>query len=192
MGRIRFDIFLAWELDPIERFLDEAPAFFEKRADESGAPAAEWMSAEGTLTDAQIYLAARSLSLAAVIYHLNAVVDYALLALATRLLSPERKLTAQALSRSRTQLTRSIEQEYRVHVRFMPGWHQVEQLREDANALKHRGGSTLPEETPMGIPLFRQVEVTPEVLHERLAGAREWLVALWQATEGAKDKGEPA
>lgn len=182
----RLDRFIGWEIQPIERFLEEVPSFFEKRAVELARTEVDWLTPDGRLSESQVCVGARSLALAAAAYHLNALVDWVLLALTTRTLPPEVGLTADALSRSRAQLIKSIENEYKIDVRTLPGWDQVESLREDTNALKHRGGSSLPGPTSLGIPLFRQVTLNREILRQRIPRVREWLLALWHATEGSK------
>lgn len=94
-------------------------------------------------------------------------------------------LTPQAQSRSRGQLIKAIESHYHVDIQQLPGWDQVIQLREEANALKHRGGSHLPEPSSIGVPLFRRADTTLEALRARLVGTREWLISLWRATEAS-------
>jgi hypothetical protein len=112
-------------------------------------------------------------------------VDWFLLALATRILPPEWGVTPQAQSRSRGQLIKAIESHYPVDVKQLSGWDDVDQLREETNALKHRGGSHLPEPSPIGVPVSRHADTTPESLRARLGGTREWLMALWRATEAS-------
>lgn len=174
---------IRWEIDPIERILKEVPAFLSKRAHDARSAAGSGSPSSKRLSDEDSYLAAHRLTHESVVYHLNAVIDWVLLALATRVLPPEQRMTPEALSRSRAQLIRAIERQYQIDVKQLRGWDQIERLREDANALKHRGGINLLESSPMGIP--RSARVTLESLGDRLAGARDWLLHLWNSTEGA-------
>jgi hypothetical protein len=181
----RLDLMIHWAIDPIERLLDEVPAFLAQRAEEARRAGNSGLLPDGRLSDEEVYLAASSLTREAIIYHLNALVDWFLLALATRILPPEWGVTPQAQSRSRGQLIKAIESHYPVDVKQLSGWDDVDQLREETNALKHRGGSHLPEPSPIGVPMSRHADTTPESLRARLGGTREWLIALWRATEAS-------
>ncbi len=172
-----------WEIDPIERLLDEVPAFLDRRAEEARREGKSGLLPDGRWNDEEVYLGASSLTRDAIVYHLNAIVDWFLLALATRILLPEWGLTPHAQSRSRGQLIKAIESHYHVDIKQLPGWDQVSQLREEANALKHRGGLHLPESSLIGVPLLRRADTTPEALRARLVVTREWLISLWRATE---------
>ena len=181
----RLDLMIHWEIDPIERLLDEVPTFLAQRAEEARRAGNSGLLPDGRLSDEEVYLAASSLTRDAIIYHLNALVDWFLLALATRILPPVWGLTPQAQSRSRGQLIKAIESHYHVNVKQLPSWDQVELLREEANAIKHRGGSHLPESSHIGVPVFHRADTTPESLRARLVGTRAWLIALWTVTEAS-------
>jgi len=181
----RVDLMIEWEIAAIQRLLDEAPDFLVARAREARVSGRSGFLPDGRMNDEEALLAAASLAREAIIYHLNAVVDWFLLALATRILPHEWGLTPEAQARSRGKLVSAIENHYHLTVKDLPGWGEVDHLREEANALKHRGGSHLPELTSIGVPLFRHVDATQEVLRKRVAGTREWLLNLWQATEVA-------
>ncbi len=179
----RVDLMVEWEIAAIQRLLDEVQDFLAARAEGARVAGRSGFLPDGRMSEEETLLAAASLTREAIIYHLNAVVDWFLLALATRILPHEWGLTAESQSRPRGKLIFAIEGHYDVRVKDLPGWNQVNCLRGEANALKHRGGRNLPEATPIGTPLFRHVDTTPEVLRERLAGTREWLLSLWHATE---------
>ena len=132
----RLDLMIHWEIDPIERLLDEVPAFLAQRAEEARRAGNSGLLPDGRLSDEEVYLAASSLTRDAIIYHLNALVDWFLLALATRILPPVWGLTPQAQSRSRGQLIKAVESHYHVDVKQLPSWDQVEQLREEAECDK--------------------------------------------------------
>ena len=180
----RFDLLIHWEIDAIERLLDEVPPFLSEHAKHARLVGRTGFLPNGRLSEEEVYLTARVLIYEAIIYHLNAVVDWVLLALATRILPPEWGLTPQAQSMSRVQLIKAIESRYDVALKQLPRWNQIEELRKAANALKHRGGSHLPEPSSLGIPVFHQVDIRPESLKMLLAGTREWLLHLWDSTEG--------
>jgi hypothetical protein len=116
----RLDLMIHWEIDAIERILDEVPEFLNRRAEKArrlghcGFP-------DGRLSDEKTYLAACSLTRASIVYHLNAVVDWFLLTLATRILPSEWGLTPQSQSRSRGQPIKAIEGYYNLAVRALRG-----------------------------------------------------------------------
>jgi len=172
-----------WEIDPIERLLDEVPGFLTRRAEEARCAGNFGLLPDGRLSDEEIYFAASSLTYDAIIYHLNAIADWVLLALATRILPPEWGLTPRSQSRSRGQLIKAIESHYHIDVKQLPNWDQIDQLREEANALKHRGGSHFLESSHIGVPMFHRADTTPESLRTRMVVTREWLISLWRATE---------
>lgn len=184
--RSRFDIAISWEIDAIELFLKEVPTFLERRVEEAGGRGQQWLTAEGRLTLPWLFDRAKSLSLEGVIDQLNNLVDGALLALCNRLeeRSAEELLSMQSLPRAT--LVETLEKSYRVGLRFLPGWIAVEKTRADANALKHRGGMTIIPPNELGLVEIKSVRPTLEEIGERVAGVREWLFALWQATEGGR------
>lgn len=160
---IRLDLMVHWEIEPIERLLEEVPAFLAQRAEAARRAGNFGFLPDGRLSDEEVYLAASSLTRAAIIYHLNAFVDWFLLALATRILPTEWGVTPPALSRSRGQLIKAIESHYEIDVKKISGWDDVDQLREEANALKHRGGSHLPEPSQMRVSIFRRADTNLRV-----------------------------
>ena len=181
----RLDLIIHWEIDPIERLLEEIPPFLAQCAEEARRAGNSGLLPDGRLGDEEIYLAVASLTRGAIIYHLNALVDWCLLALASRLLPPGWALTPRAQSRSRGQLIKTVESHYHIDVKQLPGWDEIDQLREEANALKHRGGCHLPESSHIGVPMLRHADTSPESLRARLGGTREWLISLWKATEAS-------
>jgi hypothetical protein len=161
------------------------PEFLNRRAEKArrlGHPGFP----DGRLSDEETYLAACSLTRASIVYHLNAAVDWFLLTLATRILPSEWGLTPQSQSRSRGQLIKAIEGYYNLAVKSLAGWPEGDQLREETNALKHRGGDHLPEPSVIGVPMWRGVDTSPEALRARMLATRTWLIALWECTEGKK------
>lgn len=175
------DIFVNWELDAIDRLRDDVPSCLLERVEEARRAGRSGFLPNGKMSDEETYLAAASLSLESVIHQLNAVVDWMLLALASRILPPKWATTRKAHTRSRSSLSKAIED----HYNDLPGWNEIQLLGEDANALNHRGGSHLPEPTPLGIPMFRHADTTIETLRVRCAGTWAWLQAIWRATEVA-------
>ena len=71
----RLDLMIHWEIDPIERLLDEVSTFLAQRAEEARRAGNSGLLPDGRLSDEEVYLAASSLTRDAIIYHLNALVD---------------------------------------------------------------------------------------------------------------------
>src|SRR5215510_10596243 len=124
----RLDLMIDWAIDPIERLLDEVPAFLAQRAEEARRAGNSGLLPDGRLSDEEVYLAASSLTRDAIIYHLNALVDWFLLALATRILPPVWGLTPQAESRLRGQRIKAVESHYHVDVKQLLSCDKVELL----------------------------------------------------------------
>lgn len=186
--RSRIDIWIEWGIQPIRCFLEEVPFHFEQLAASADVVMEPDFLPDGRLGKRDIFNSARALSLVAVVERLNALVDEVLLVLASSILHPHWSLTSRAMSRSRKQLLDAIAHEYGVDVANLPGWSQVEAIREDANSLKHRGGIRMPEDGPgsIGIPIIQRVQLDVDALQGAIEDVRMWLLALWSATEGAK------
>ena len=184
-GPSRFDLLLRWDLDAISLLLSQVSdreSDIESRTDRGGS----WITEDGSLTPRASREHARILALEGIVHLLNAVVDGALFGLASRILPIEASTTRQAMSRPRCELIRAIEEHYRVRTRFLPSWQHIEETREDANALKHRYGQTFPTMMSIGIRKFDAVRLSVQQLEARIDGTREWLMALWTATELAE------
>jgi hypothetical protein len=169
-------LFIDWQLQPVQLFLRDVPAFLldtRAKLPNPDLPLDEYPAQSG----AHLYSAAHSISLNAALYEINAAVDFILLAIGGRVLSDEERLTMSALSRSRHRLIADIEQHYGLVLQNLPGWHYVDLVRTEANALKHRGGMSIPEHQ-QGMPTFDKVDLAKEDIEIRLRNIRLWLYAL--------------
>lgn len=181
--RSRLDLLVRWEIAVLDRFLHEAASFFGSRACEAGGAAAEWLTPEGELTEAQLLLRAQQLVLEATLHQLNNLVDSTLLALVWRT-DPDPVEQAARQGMSRASLVKALETTYGVHVRFIPGWHIVERVRDDSNALKHRAGLTMILREDIDLNEIRAVRPNLPDLEELVRGVEEWLMSLIVKTEG--------
>lgn len=175
----RLEIFVEWELQASRRFLREAIHHFDTRLSEVQNDSS---ASEGLLTEREELQGARRLVLESVVYQLNAIIDFFLLACAPG--SPfvgevptAAELTKR-LTRSRTDLIKEVERRHSLKVSDLAGWHEIEWLRESANALKHRGGSLGFVETPIGIPMNSGVQLDVERLASCIDGVRSWTSLL--------------
>lgn len=172
---MNFEPYLDSELTAIKLFLDEVPPFLAARAADV-ANDTEGPYTAPLLTTRQAYEVARQLSLEAVLGQLNAVVDGCLLVLANRV--KDVPPTWKDMSRPRSALVRELESAFSTKAGLHPGWLQVELLREEANAIKHRMGFIFSEGefSPLGID--KDVRPTHDLLMERFLGVRTWLGSL--------------
>lgn len=165
--------FIDSELTPIKLILDEIPGTLAAKA--SQAPP-EGPYTTPLLTDAQAYLLARELILQCALYQLNALVDGSLLALANHL--RDGALSLKDMGRSRTVLLTEIEQALDTKAGLHPGWDQVQRLRDDVNALKHRAGFIFGEGTDFPLTIVDDIRPTPQGVLERFVGTRTWLASV--------------
>ena len=63
---------------------------------------------------------------------------------------------------------RAIEQTHNIRLRFISGWNVIQKVREDANATKHRLGTTLIYDNRLGINELRTVKLTLADVNERI------------------------
>jgi len=184
--RSRLDLLVRWEIDVIDRFLHEGVPFFERRAKEAGGPESEWLTPDGRLTEPQSLLRCRQLVLEFVLQYLNSLVDAILLALLWRVREdPDPIEQARNQTLSRASVVRTLESHYKVHFRFIRGWHIVEKLREESNALKHRAGLTLVPDEALGLNQLFGVRPSVPEIEEDIGVIRDWLLAVISATEGS-------
>ena len=83
-------------------------------------------------------------------------------------------------------LERMIESYFEIRLPDLPGYSALTELKEDVNALKHRGGSIPVEKTPQGILMSLSVQRTPEIAPRYLAAARDFFTALWASVKDQK------
>lgn len=102
-----------------------------------------WIRTDGSLSERELLRSAYDVALYSVNERLNAIVDGMLLHVARSPEDAELKEQLGAQNRSRAILMRTIKQGHNIRLRFISGWNVVEKVRDDANATKHRLGTTL-------------------------------------------------
>ena len=164
--------FIDSELTAVKLFLDEVPSFLAAKAAEV-ANDNEGPYTAPLLTTRQAYEVARQLSLEAMLSQLNAIVDGCLLVLANRVRNAAP--TWKDMNRPRSALVKELEATFSTKAGLHPGWEQVEFLREEVNAIKHRMGFIfgVGEFSPLGIE--KDVKPTHDLVMERFLGVRAWL-----------------
>jgi len=177
---MRIDIWIKWELDTIRYFMDVLLPQLDDCTKQALTEGDTGFGNDGSLSKQNLALGARQIVLKAVLYELNALTEYLLLAFANRALPPGESLTPEAMRRSRSVLVRTIEQFYEIQLSGLPGYQMIDELRETVNALKHRGGLGLPEPGPMGIPVLTNPEISQEKVELYLRATRDFLLSLWQ------------
>ena len=121
------------------------------------------------------YRMTRTVALEGGVHLLNAMVDGGLLILANR---TREKIKPSDMGRSREVLISEIEERIGAEVETLPGWNEVEKLRSDANALKHRVGLTFGPGTETPLSIKTDVSVTQDDLMKGLMSVRQWLLEI--------------
>lgn len=164
---MRFADSLDEDVGAIKLFLGEVPAFLRERT------AAAAQAGDTGARDA--YRKAETNALECCVQQLNSMVDGALLILANR---TRTDINARDMNRSRATLLEEIETHVGLKLDSLAGWDQVEKIRLDANALKHRVGFTFEQSTEAPLTITDEVNVTEPQVSECLIGAREWLLDI--------------
>lgn len=173
---MNYEPFLRSELVPLKLILEEIPRFLAGRRAAIGDGSDSPYAFLPLLTAQQAYAVAEIRILECLLHVLNAIVDGSLLALANHV----RQDTDQAdPRRTRTVLLREIETALATRAGLHPGWNQVEILREETNAIKHRMGILGAAPDPVtGLSRIDTVKVRPDTALQRIEGVEAWLASL--------------
>jgi hypothetical protein len=142
--------------------------YLESRISQSFEDLDNWIRPDGSLSERELLRSAYDVALFSINERLNAIVDGMLLHAARSDEDLEPQEQAGAQNRSRAILMRAIEQTHNIRLRFIPGWNVIEKVRDDANATKHRLGTTLIYHNQLDINELRTVKLTPTDVHERI------------------------
>ena len=187
----RLDIFLEWELKAVELLAAEGFLLLSDRAKTRGWPNAPPFDENAQLSEGEALDASPQLAVVAAYEHLNTVVDECILFLANYLRPDDSQLTNRDFIQTRSEYLRRIETSCALRVRFLPGFDQVDLLREEANALKHRAG--VRQVVPRDVVVNDQLVAIPEVidvhatighLRDGIRGVRTWVTELYRAVSG--------
>lgn len=165
---MQFSDSLEQEVIALKLFFDEVPTFLRERT--AGAA----LAGHPEIRDA--YRMAQTIALEGGVHLLNSLVDGALLILANRTRGTD--IEAQDMGRSRKTLEGEIEARLGVKLSGLTGWDDVDKIKQDANALKHRNGLTFAEGVDAPLTVTDDVNVTAEYLLKRVVGARVWLLEI--------------
>ena len=179
----RAEILLSWEIEGLKTYAREVLLFLESRISQSPEDLDDWIRPDGSLSERELLRSAYDVALFSVNERLNAVVDGMLLHAARSDEDLEPRDQAGAQNRSRATLVRAIEQAHNIRLRFISGWNVVEKVRDDANATKHRLGTTLIYRNQLGINELRTIKLSLNDVHERIAAVESWLREIIRVTE---------
>jgi hypothetical protein len=182
-NRSHAEILLSWGIESLKTYVREVLPYLETRISENTDDPDNWVRADGSLSERELLRSAYDVALYSVNERLNAIVDGMLLHVA-RLhedAKPNEHMGAQ--NRSRAMLMHTIEQEHNIRLRFISGWNVVEKVRDDANATKHRLGTTLVYHSELGINELTTAKLTPNDAHERIQVVESWLREIIRVTE---------
>lgn len=183
INRSRTELLLSWEFEGLKSYAREVLPYLESRISENTKDPDDWIRPDGSLSERELLRNASDVALYSVNERLNAIVDGMLLHAARGPEDAEPKEKVETQSRSRATLMRTIEQVHNIRLRFIAGWNVVEKVRDDANATKHRLGTTLVYHGELGINELRTVKLAPIHVHERIQAVESWLREIIRATE---------
>lgn len=183
INRSRAEILLSWEIEGLKTYAREVLPYLESRISENTDDPDDWIRADGPLSERELLRSAYDVALYSVNERLNAIVDGMLLHVARCHEDAEPKEQMVAQNRSRAILMRTIEQGDNIRLRFISGWNVVEKVRDDANATKHRLGTTLVYDSELGINELRTAKLTSNDAHERIQAVESWLREIIRVTE---------
>lgn len=189
---MKYNVWIKWELSTIRYLFETVLPHLHDLATVAQSEDSSHFNEDGTFTKFSLALGAREMTLDAVMYELNALVEYMLLAFAGSALPSEERLTPEALRKSRKSLAATVGQYYEVDLSKLPGYSLVEELREEVNALKHRGGLLMPQPTPMGIPIIQRVEKNQHKVESYLTATEQFLLGLCERVQSQSAVDEEA
>lgn len=181
--RSHAEILLSWEFEGLKTYAREVLPYLESRISQSFEDLNNWIRPDGSLSERELLRSAYDVALFSINERLNAIVDGMLLHAARSDEDLEPQEQAGAQNRSRAILMRAIEQTHDIRLRFIPGWNVIEKVRDDANATKHRLGTTLIYHNQLDINELRTVKLTPTDVHERIQAVESWLREIIRVTE---------
>ena len=182
INRSRAEILLSWEIDGLKTYAREVLPYLESRISENTDDPDDWIRADGSLNERELLLSAYDVALYSVNERLNAIVDGMLLHIARSHEDAEPREQVGAQNRSRAILMRTIEQGHNIRLRFISGWNVVEKVRDDANATKHRLGTTLVYHSGLGINELRNAKLSSNDAHDRIQAVDSWLREIIRVT----------
>jgi hypothetical protein len=181
--RSHAEILLLWEVEGLKTYACEVLPYLEGRISENTEDLDDWIGQDGSLSERELLRSAYDVALFSVNERLNAIVDGMLLHAARGDEDVDLQEQVVAQNRSRTLLMRAIDRAHNIRLRFIPCWNVIEKVRDDANATKHRLGTTLLYHNELGINELRTVKLTPNDVHERIEAVESWLRAIIRVTK---------
>lgn len=175
----RIDILIGWEIDSVRALADQGFAHFGELACSADPLEESFLNEDGSLKNAAIYGGCQQIVLEASMQHLNSVVDGALLAISNHLVGevpPEVFVKRQRTSRS--VLQKEIAAALDCDLSSLAGWAEVDRLREEVNALKHRMGSTSVFRSDLGMIEGQSVRPSLGDVNHYIEFVSIWLEAL--------------
>lgn len=176
---MKLNILIKWELQTIEYALSNFLSYAEKAAKKASVQGDNGFNPDGLMTEAELAKGARILVLNSVLYEMNALMEWVLFVLGNWDLPPEKRSTPSAFKRSRSQLIREVEGYFEIALKNLPGYADVERLKDEVNALKHRGGMIPHGDRSNPYPMSMSVQMSREKAMQYLQSTELFLNALW-------------
>jgi len=170
----KLKILLIWEFQIIENFFLKTPEFFVSEKAHNNS-----FSADGGLSDSEVSIGTLNLTYELTIIKLNNTVDFALLLIINHILPEVDNLKERnkRMRFSRSDMLTLVSQ-HGVNYRTIPGWEVVEIVKEDSNALKHRGGMQLYKDTEFNIPVSENVMFEKQSIELKIQEVKKWIFDL--------------
>jgi hypothetical protein len=167
-------ILLNWELDNINSYLQEGLEYYsdkiEQADDKQEFPK---LSQKGLAVGSFRYFR-RS-----VLCELNSLVEEYLLFFSTDLAEEIAFFQNSNLKKSRGKSINIISSKYDLDLSLLPGYHDVEEMKEIVNGLKHRGGFDFTDFSKQ-IPIIKTVNDDADSLSRMMQSVDQFLKALVQ------------
>jgi hypothetical protein len=121
-----------------------------------------------------------------VLYELNSLVEQFLLFYSTDFSEEIASFQKSNLKRSRAQSAKIISEITGLDLSLLQGFHEVEELKEIVNGLKHRGGFDFTDFSK-SVPVFRMVKDDIDNLMRIQQGVEQYLIQLTQKLTNEND-----
>lgn len=185
-----------YEIKVLLTLAGEAQLHFAQLAADRGWPEESDFDEDRSLTDVAALAAGSQLVVQIALEHLNVMVDSAVFVVRSALREDDEPTSQKDLARSRRENIEALEAYAACKVDSLPGWSEVEELRLDVNALKHRVGirQVMPykldfgDGDPLHMSKFIGVDPSLELLERRADGVLCWMSALTECLMKEKHK----
>lgn len=176
----KYKVFFEWEFQTLVFFLENASNYFLNSYNNTQTDI--FVSSDGKMSDYELSIASLMLTFESTINKLNIIVDFALLCFVNNISNFHEDTfdileIQKQLKASRSTLLNTLKHDG-IYYDKLPGWNHVINVRDDSNAIKHRGGIHVPVESLYNIPISKNVDLRKEKITDYINGIKTWLFNL--------------